>query len=108
MIYISIKTIVELCLLSFLSKYILLQGDGKDTCKGDSGGPIYCSENRLTKNTVLSGVTSFGIGCASKTHPGVYVDVSKYMDWIIQVTGASTEKSPPRHTHVLKEKYLYP
>jgi len=83
-------------------------GDGKDTCKGDSGGPIYCSENRLTKNTVLSGVTSFGIGCASKTHPGVYVDVSKYMDWIIQVTGASTEKSPPRHTHVLKEKYLYP
>jgi len=81
-------------------------GKGKDTCKGDSGGPIYCNQRRLPENTVLSGVTSFGIGCANEEHPGVYVDVSMYMEWIIKITGASTEKSPPRHTHILADKFV--
>ncbi|KAH8270461.1 hypothetical protein KR018_010249, partial [Drosophila ironensis] len=48
---------------------------GKDSCSGDSGGP-------LTNNSVLYGIVSFGIGCANKKYPGVYVNVKRYIPWI--------------------------
>lgn len=51
-------------------------GEGKDTCKGDSGGPL-----ALTKygQPILVGITSWGTGCGWS---GVYTRVSKYPDWI--------------------------
>lgn len=52
---------------------------GRDSCVGDSGGPL----TRLQKGErVLVGVVSFGIGCAHKGIPGVYMRVSAYQDWI--------------------------
>jgi secreted trypsin-like serine protease len=52
---------------------------GKDSCVGDSGGPL----TRLQKGErVLVGVVAFGIGCAYKGIPGVYMRVSAYQDWI--------------------------
>lgn len=55
--------------------------DGKDTCTGDSGGPLLKYE--YGKVTIV-GITSFGIGCAHPLYPGVYTNVAKYMDWINQ------------------------
>jgi V8-like Glu-specific endopeptidase len=52
----------------------------KDTCQGDSGGPLFVS-NRAG-GVVQVGITSFGVGCATATHPGVYARVSRYNDWI--------------------------
>ncbi|XP_063988478.1 trypsin 5G1-like isoform X2 [Diachasmimorpha longicaudata] len=57
------------------------QEGGADTCKGDSGGPLY------NTNNILIGITSWGDACGEKYTPGVYMDVSQVMDWIHNVTG---------------------
>lgn len=48
----------------------------EDTCGGDSGSPLLCGKN------ILSGVTSWGIGCGNPMYPGVYTRISHYFDWI--------------------------
>jgi trypsin len=54
---------------------------GKDTCQGDSGGPLTRKQNNSFK--VLTGVTSFGSGCAEPDFFGVYTRVSQFRNWII-------------------------
>ena len=48
---------------------------GTDSCQGDSGGPFAC-------NGKLTGVVSFGIGCANAAYPGVYTRIQHYKEWI--------------------------
>ncbi|KAJ0171008.1 hypothetical protein K1T71_013207 [Dendrolimus kikuchii] len=57
-----------------------LETGGKDTCKGDSGGPVVV-------NGKLVGLVSFGEGCAMKYQPGVYSILPLARDWIRSVTG---------------------
>lgn len=58
---------------------------GKDSCKGDGGGPLTCY--RQDGTYALVGLVSWGIDCGQPNVPGVYVDVRKFLDWISLKTG---------------------
>lgn len=59
--------------------------DQKDTCPGDSGGPLQIyHKSQYCMFTVL-GITSFGMICGVKNSPGVYTKVYPYVKWIEDV-----------------------
>jgi secreted trypsin-like serine protease len=53
---------------------------GRDTCEGDSGGPLVAFDANNCPYVV--GITSWGIGCAEQSYPGVYTRVSAHADWM--------------------------
>lgn len=57
-----------------------------DTCQGDSGGPAI---GYVNGEKYLIGITSWGVGCADKRYPGVYVNATKYAAWIREVSSKS-------------------
>ncbi|XP_048396068.1 enteropeptidase [Stegostoma tigrinum] len=55
---------------------------GVDTCKGDSGGPLVCKQD---SQWCLAGITSFGHGCGLPRSAGVYVRVTKFVEWMQEI-----------------------
>jgi len=53
----------------------------KDSCDGDSGGPLFVQKNKFSPNMII-GVVSFGTGRCGKGAPGVYTRVASYRQWI--------------------------
>ncbi|KAL7646385.1 UNVERIFIED_CONTAM: hypothetical protein RMT77_003298 [Armadillidium vulgare] len=61
----------------------------KDTCSGDSGGPLMTKLN--DHQYILIGVTSFGLlGCGKLEKPGVYTRMSTIVPWIKKLTQDAT------------------
>lgn len=54
-------------------------GDKKDSCSGDSGGPMI---TKYKDTWFLVGLVSWGEGCGRKEKFGVYTKVSQYLEWI--------------------------
>lgn len=55
-----------------------------DSCQGDSGGP---HATNYKGTWFLTGIVSWGEGCAEKGKYGIYTRVSRYYSWIVQTTG---------------------
>lgn len=58
---------------------------GKDSCRGDSGGPLMGNykDGQGNSYTYLAGLVSYGPSpCGMEGWPGVYTRVSNYVDWI--------------------------
>ena len=56
-----------------------LTDGGKDHCTGDAGSSLVCN---VDGKVTLTGIVSWGIGCAREGLPGVLGDVYNYRDWI--------------------------
>lgn len=52
---------------------------GQDACRGDSGGPLV---TRYRRTWFLTGVVSWGKGCAAENMYGIYVRVANFLTWI--------------------------
>lgn len=50
----------------------------KDSCNGDSGGPLMSRENGAW---IAEGIVSFGLGCGLE-RPAVYTKVQSFLPWI--------------------------
>ncbi|XP_036343140.1 serine protease snake-like [Rhagoletis pomonella] len=56
--------------------------EAKDTCSGDSGGPLLAYHPSFPCMYTIVGVTSFGMGCGTPNQPGVYTRVYNFINWI--------------------------
>jgi secreted trypsin-like serine protease len=56
-----------------------------DACQGDSGGPAI---GYVSGEKYLAGITSWGVGCTNQKFPGVYVNVTRFAQWIRETIGA--------------------
>lgn len=80
----------------------------KDACQGDSGGPHV---TRYRDTYFVTGIVSWGEGCARKGKYGVYTQVSKYIRWIrigmvrLMSKGGSRRRNK-RHQHTIERLYL--
>jgi secreted trypsin-like serine protease len=69
----------------FFKNYHICAGvpaGGKDSCDGDSGGPLMCQA--IDGKWVLIGITSTGDQCGLPGKPGIYTKVATYYNWIKQ------------------------
>ncbi|KAG5681018.1 hypothetical protein PVAND_010484 [Polypedilum vanderplanki] len=62
----------------------------RDTCSGDSGGPILCRDSkRSNKPWTVFGITSFGDGCGKKNKFGIYTKITNYVDFIWSIVNCN-------------------
>ncbi|XP_020300289.1 polyserase-2-like [Pseudomyrmex gracilis] len=74
---------VKMPSLKPLSKEMLCAANAtcpSEVCQGDRGAPL------VSKQTLI-GILSYGLGCETRTHPGVYTRISSYLPWIFANSG---------------------
>ncbi|KAL7646622.1 UNVERIFIED_CONTAM: hypothetical protein RMT77_001873 [Armadillidium vulgare] len=59
----------------------------KDSCRGDSGGPLMKSDGKGRKS--LIGIVSAGSGCGRPKVPGIYTRTVSYVPWILSILKSS-------------------
>ena len=74
-------------------RHLAAMAPGKDTCGGDSGGPLFDVDGD-NGNPVTLGITSFGLNCAERGIPGIYANVGNYVAWIDDFLAGPTVGAP--------------
>ncbi|KAK2908433.1 hypothetical protein Q8A67_004270 [Cirrhinus molitorella] len=59
---------------------------GRDSCQGDSGGPLV---TRYKNTWFLTGIVSWGKGCARADVYGIYTRVSVFVEWIMKTVASA-------------------
>ena len=62
----------------FAPSMMCASAPGRDTCSGDSGGPLIGTSGG---HIALVGITSYGYGCGEPGHPGIYTRVAAISAW---------------------------
>uniref|UniRef100_A0A3B5QTI2 Coagulation factor IX n=1 Tax=Xiphophorus maculatus TaxID=8083 RepID=A0A3B5QTI2_XIPMA len=77
-----------------------------DSCQGDSGGP---HATNYKGTWFLTGIVSWGEGCAEKGKYGIYTRVSRYYSWIVQTTGILQRTNNREDVHSdIKHVFIFP
>ncbi|XP_068111328.1 complement C1s subcomponent [Hyperolius riggenbachi] len=83
---------------AFTENMFCAGGFGKDSCGGDSGGPLmFENQSDDTKTFYTGGIVSWGLGCGKF---GMYTKVQNYLDWIketiqkVELEEAGQESKP--------------
>jgi len=81
---------------------------GVDSCQGDSGGPLFAVGS--DGKHILTGIVSWGRGCALPGFPGVYTRLSSYTDWLCDKANlfcsSTSPPSPPPSGCVDNPNYI--
>lgn len=64
----------------------------RDTCTGDSGGPLFRSHEGAF---LQMGIVNFGFGCARPGVPALYTRVSHYLGWISEQIDITLQPHTP-------------
>ncbi|KAL1463555.1 hypothetical protein WDU94_015296 [Cyamophila willieti] len=75
----------------------------KNTCKGDSGGPLYWKgsfEPDISARTFLLGITSHGPGSCMIEFPSVFTRTNFFMKWIVRLGEWNTTGDPDCQGHL--------
>ena len=80
----------------------------KDTCNGDSGGPLFF-RGETADLDVQVGIVSWGYRCASPGYSGVYTRVSDIIGWVndevAKLNGRNIQTNEPTTTPSVKPTY---
>ncbi|KAJ8672530.1 hypothetical protein QAD02_003789 [Eretmocerus hayati] len=99
----TLKVVTEdMCRQKFqrsMENQICAYGEAKDTCRGDSGGPLMVQERQ-------AGIVSWGgPTCGTQHIPGGYVAVADYRDWIDEKVEILSAFEGPRRFDWLRKKW---
>ncbi|XP_066907599.1 venom serine protease [Halyomorpha halys] len=78
----------------------------KDTCAGDSGGPLFIMDHSVDR-LIQVAIVSMGVGCGRSDEPGINTFIFPYLGWIQWTIERSLRKMHPKEFHQCGNSFCY-